>query len=323
VTRAGRLRETNGLTRFHGRLLIVRGRIRGWWPLAAIGSFLVAALWLLYMVWRSPHRIDLATYGAFAVPVVTLVAGWITWAWRARTSPVSSPTTGQDLDRVADLLAMAVGTQWERAAGERELVTEPIPVTWGKPSRPLAGPIAAAASSRRFDVLPGLTPVREAQLAAGQIDDLHAVYGGLRSGRLVIAGAPGSGKTSAAVLLVLAALKYRDRVHGKDRGKVPVPVLFTAQDWDPRRQPVKEWLIGRLQQTYPLFTGRSGAAKAGGLIAAGKLTASRFLVRARRTKPSLTPGTPGPEPRLSPVSSINGMCPVSSLLLLPDYSGRG
>ena len=234
--------ETNGLTGFHGRLLIVWGWIRRWWPLAAIGSFLVATSWLLYMVWRSPDRIDLATYGAFAVPVVTLVAGWIVWAWRARTSPVGSPTTGQDLDRVADLLAMAVRTQWERAAGERELVTEPIPITWVKPSRPLAGPIAAATSSRRFDVLPGLTPVREAQLAAGHIDDLHAVYGGLRSGRLVIAGASGSGKTSAAVLLVLAALKDRDRVRTEDRGKVPVPVLFTVQDWDPRHQPVTEWL---------------------------------------------------------------------------------
>jgi hypothetical protein len=49
-------------------------------------------------------------------------------------------------------------------------------------------------------------------------------------------------------------------------------VLFTARDWDPRRQPVKEWLTGRLQQTYPLFAGRTDAAKAGGLIDAGKLT---------------------------------------------------
>ena len=53
--------------------------------------------------------------------------------------------------------------------------------------------------------------------------------------------------------------------------KVPVPVLFTAQDWDPRRQPVREWLIERLQQTYPLFAGRAGAAAAGGLIDAGKI----------------------------------------------------
>src|SRR5450755_2395591 len=168
------------------------------------------------------------------------MAGWIAWAWQARRSSAGPAAADRDLDRVADLLAVAVKTQWERAAGERGLVAEPIPVTWGRPSLPLAGPVAAAAGSRRFAPLPGLAPAREAQLAAGQIDDMHAVYGGLRSGRLVIAGAPGSGKSAAAVLLVLAALKHRNQVRAEDRVKVPVPVLFTAQDWDPRRQPVKE-----------------------------------------------------------------------------------
>ena len=150
-------------------------------------------------------------------------------------------------------------------------MAEPIRVNWGRPLLPLAGPVAAAVGSRRFAPLPGLTLAREAQLAAGQIDDLHAVYGGLRSGRLVIAGAPGAGKSSAAVLLILDALKYRDRVRAEDRVKIPVPVLFTAQDWDPSREPVREWLTGRLQQTYPLFTGRTGVAKAAGLIDTGKM----------------------------------------------------
>jgi hypothetical protein len=187
-----------------------------------------------------------------------------------RPSPAAA---GPDLDRVADLLAVAVKTQWEQAAGERGLADGPIPVTWGRPSLPLAGPAAAAAGSRRFAPLPGLTPVGETWLAAGMVDDLHAVYGGLGSGRLVIAGAPGSGKTGAAVLLVLAALQHRDRVGAEDRVKVPVPVLVTAQDWDPRREPVREWLTGRLQQTYPLLAGQAGAANAGGLIDAGKITA--------------------------------------------------
>ena len=53
--------------------------------------------------------------------------------------------------------------------------------------------------------------------------------------------------------------------------KIPVPVLFTAQDWGPSREPVREWLTGRLQQTYPLFTGRTGVAKAAGLIDTGKM----------------------------------------------------
>ena len=153
-------------------------------------------------------------------------------------------------------------------------MAEPIPVTWGRPSLPLAGPVAAAAGSRRFDPAAGIDTDQGGPAGSGpDHDDLHAVYGGLRSGRLVIAGPPGSGKSGAAVLLVLAALKHRDQVRAEDRRvKVPVPVLFTAQDWDPRRQPVKEWLTGRLQETYPLFAGRTGAENAGGLIDAGKMT---------------------------------------------------
>ena len=73
------------------------------------------------------------------------------------------------------------------------------------------------------------------------------------------------------MLLVLAALKHREQLRAADRLNVPVPVLFTAQNWDPRRQPVRDWLTGRLQETYPLFTGTTGAANASALIAAGKI----------------------------------------------------
>jgi len=80
---------------------------------------MVAGFWLLYAVWRSPHRSDLAAYGAFAVPVVALGAGWIGWAWhRATRIPAARNMGGGDLDRVADLLAEAVCEQWNRAAGE-------------------------------------------------------------------------------------------------------------------------------------------------------------------------------------------------------------
>jgi hypothetical protein len=48
---------------------------------------------------------------------------------------------------------------------------------------------------------------------------------------LVIVGAPGGGKSGAAVLLVLQALAHRNKVANADRAKVPVPVLFTLRDW--------------------------------------------------------------------------------------------
>ncbi len=143
---------------------------------------------------------------------------------------------------------------------------EPIPVCWGRPTLGLAGSPSAAAGSRLFDPLPGLSPVRAERLAAGQIGDLHAVYGGLGSGRLVIAGGPGSGKSSAAVLLILAALRHRKGLPKKDRPKVPVPVMFTLHGWDPSTRCARDWLAERLSQTYPLFAGKQGARAARAML---------------------------------------------------------
>ena len=101
--------------------------------------------------------------------------------------------------------------------------------------------------------------------------ELHEVYGGLGSGRLVIAGGPGAGKSIAAVLLILAALRYRRSVSEPARPQVPVPVLFTLHGWDPSTQRVREWLAGRLWQTYPLFAGKHGAGAARGLLDQGRI----------------------------------------------------
>lgn len=204
------------------------------WAVIAAMVIAVAALWLLYAVWRSPQRTNLATYGAFAVAVVVMALSWIAWVWRTGKRETGPGEKVKELDRIADLLAEAVGRQWAQAAEERGLVApEPIPVRWGKPILPLAGPGAAAIASRRFDPLPGLPRAGKGQLAEGQIGDLHGLYGGLGSGRLIVAGAAGSGKSGAAVLLILAALRHRGRMTKKDRPMVPVPMLFTVRDWDP------------------------------------------------------------------------------------------
>jgi hypothetical protein len=160
----------------------------------------------------------------------------------------------------------------DAAAADRGLlVPEPIPVRSRRPSVPLAGPAAAAVAARRFGPLPGMTLVTAAQLARGDIGDLHRLYAGLGSGRLVIAGAPGAGKSGAAVLLILAALAHREQVADADRPGVPVPVMFTLHGWDPVVRPVGDWLADRLGQTYPVLTGRDGAARSARMLAEGKI----------------------------------------------------
>ena len=154
---------------------------------------------------------------------------------------------GRNSGRLADLLARTVDAEWTRAAGERGLLEpEPIPVRWQRPTAPVAGPVAAAVASTRFAPLPGLAAAGEQRLQAGQVSELHKVYGGLGSGRLIIAGGPGSGKSSAAVLLILTALRYRQSVPDKARPAVPVPVMFTLHGWDPGTQRARDWLAERL-----------------------------------------------------------------------------
>jgi hypothetical protein len=247
-------------------------KARGLWPFVAVTVIVAGAFWLLYFVYRSRQRSDLEAFVALAISVGTVAAGWIAWTWRAGLSRSGDAVGVGEVVQLADLLAGAVKDQWTRAASDRGLLEPtPIPVRWHKPSMPVAGPVSVAVSSKRFPPLPGLAAVGQQRLQAGHIRDLHAVYGGLGSGRLVIAGAPGSGKSGAAVLLVLAALKHREQASANDRPLVPVPVMFTLREWDPNTQRVQDWIAGQLRQTYPLFTGKRGAEKAAALLAEGKV----------------------------------------------------
>jgi hypothetical protein len=249
-----------------------REQLRNWWSLGAKTGIALVVGWLLYLVWQSPppRRDDWSTYGAFALAVAAIVVGWLARAWqKGKTGRIAG---SESLDDVADHLAAVVQAQWKKEAEERGLTgADPIRVTWGRPSMAMAGPAAAAVGSRRFGPLPGLTAAGEAELASGQAADLYALYGGLRSGRLIIAGPPGSGKSGAAVLLVLAALRHREQIPAQDQPLVPVPVLVTCQDWNPDRQPVADWLARKLQDTYPLLAARARAGTAAALLAAGRI----------------------------------------------------
>jgi len=269
---ASRLRRDRQAA-FAVRLVDMGRKVRGLWPIIAVVATTVATVWLVYAVWRSSRRDDLSTFGQYALAVAVMAAGLIARAWHARTKQQDETAGLPELDRLADLLAEGVRTQWTRAAASRGLLgTPPINVRWEKPSMPFTGPISAAAGSRQFRPLPGLSALTVRQLREGQVADLHRIYGGLGSGRLVIVGAPGSGKSAAAILLILATLKYRDHAPSEDRPQIPVPVMFSPHGWDPVHLSFQDWFARQLQLTYPLFTGKNGIARASRLLASGKLT---------------------------------------------------
>jgi transcriptional regulator with XRE-family HTH domain len=182
---------------------------------------------------------------------------------------------GDRLDRAADDLAEHVRLQWTRAAGERRLLNPiPVRVRWRLSDLRVVGPIGGAvgdgAELPRFTPLPGIPAVTAATARAGDLRTLLAVYGGLDSGRLVILGEPGAGKTGAAIRLLLAALEHRRSLPDPERSAVPVPVLVSVRGWDPASQPLTTWLALRLAEEHPFLRSARGRV-AVRLVRAGRL----------------------------------------------------
>lgn len=180
------------------------------------------------------------------------------------------------LDVAADALAKAVHKEWEKEATLRRLLEPaPLPVRWQVTERKVAGRINGAIADKgraRFTPLPGLTAVTLDDLhRGGTLPELHAIYGGLASGRLLLVGPPAVGKTSAALLLLREALTYRAEADPEQRTRIPVPVLLTPFGWDPAKESPTDWVAGRLSREYTLFRSKGGLARAGDLLANGRI----------------------------------------------------
>ncbi|MGB3532779.1 MAG: NACHT domain-containing protein [Microcoleaceae cyanobacterium] len=65
------------------------------------------------------------------------------------------------------------------------------------------------------------------------------------AGRLLILGAPGSGKTT--MLLKLAEQLV---IRAKDNSDYPIPVLFNLSSWKAETQTIKDWMISDLKAKY-------------------------------------------------------------------------
>lgn len=185
---------------------------------------------------------------------------------------ILTPAPVPPVDERLRLLAASSWNQWAAAANDRRLLhPAPLPIRWRRSTAPVAGPVSAA-KHPRFDPLPGLTAVSGSGLRGGGRDALHRIYGGLPSGRLLLIGKPGSGKSAAAILLLLDALRYREQATPEDRAQVPVPVLFTLHGWAPDSgESVTDWMVGKLAETYPMFHSRAGRQAAAELLTAGRV----------------------------------------------------
>lgn len=172
--------------------------------------------------------------------------------------------------RAADDLAFAVKRQWEKEVALRRLNDPyPLPVRWQPAAPDVMEPwpslvrLATTGVGRAWSASPsGWASGPEALLGGGR--DLVEIFATVPTGRLVILGEPGSGKTMLMVRLVLDLLARRGPGE-------PVPVLAPLASWDPDRTGLDEWLEQRLGVDYPTLSeaGRSGTSRGKELLDAG------------------------------------------------------
>ncbi|MFD5016174.1 NACHT domain-containing protein [Streptomyces chartreusis] len=169
----------------------------------------------------APRVEDPAAVVAALLP--TLAGAYLAWsAYRAdRAEAASTPADPGD---VADRLAVAVRRQWEAEARARRLADPyPLPVAWHGADAGLA------------EVTEGL---------AGRDGEIGTILAGLMPDpRLLVLGAPGSGKTLLLVRLLLALIE--DRAVGD-----PVPVLFPLASWNPTAVDLRGWMERKLVQDH-------------------------------------------------------------------------
>ena len=193
--------------------------------------FLLPWVAVLLLV-RGHHHLDTGTMIAVIFGLATVSIGlptlWLTWA--AYRGPRRSG--GLSLAKVADQLAIAVGTQWEAEARVRRLNDPyPLPVSWVAADASLTDPwdslVKLATSGAGWPTPPPAgTWAAGPDGLAGEGGELADVLARVPTGRLVVLGEPGAGKTMLMVRLVLDLLARR-------ASGGPVPILASVASWNP------------------------------------------------------------------------------------------
>ncbi|MEU4690604.1 hypothetical protein [Actinoplanes sp. NPDC023714] len=172
------------------------------------------------------------------VTLVSLGAAIVAFLW---------PEKGEEPARdLADDLAETLREQWLEEARARRL-RDPgvLPLSWAATERDgiADDPIRAAR-------MPSGIRVRRRRLSGrldGRFDDvvrqLAEDYAHLGTGRLVLLGEPGAGKSVLAMLMTLGLLDARET------GGV-TPVLLSASTWDPLSASLDAWIVNSLAMLY-------------------------------------------------------------------------
>lgn len=232
--------------------------------------FLVPWAVALAQVLRHQH-LDNGAVGIVATFSLGLPALWMAVAayLEASSSVQVGDLTMADL---ANKLAVAVNKQWTTEASVRRLNDPyPLPVSWAAADPSLTDAweslvkLATSGAGWPSASSAGTWAAGPDDLA-GKGGELTDVLARVPTGRLVVLGEPGAGKTMLMVRLVLDLLAHRT-----EGG--PVPFLASVASWNPAVQDLRGWLGGQLLIDYPALAspppGSEEPTQAAALLASG------------------------------------------------------
>ena len=230
--------------------------------------------WVVALVLvRRHHHLDVGAVTILVSVSLGLPVIWLAWATYREATRSSAHAGKLSLAQVADQLAVAVGAQWETEAAVRRLNDPyPLPVSWVTADPSLADSwdsLVKLATSGAGWPAPSSTNTWAASPAnlAGAGSDLVNVLAQVPTGRLVVLGEPGAGKTMLMVRLVLDLLTRR-------APGGPVPILASIASWNPVEEDLRAWLGAQLLINYPALAtpplpGIQGPTQAAALLASG------------------------------------------------------
>ncbi|HEY3607401.1 MAG TPA: TIR domain-containing protein [Pseudonocardiaceae bacterium] len=168
------------------------------------------------------------------------------------------PATQDTLARTADELADVVRDRW-RHEEERRKIQDPVPlpVRWETADEAVMDHWANICLAQAGETADPLD-------LHGRLDQIADSYRRIPSGRLVVLGRAGSGKTILGLRFVLDLLDTR--MPGE-----PVPEIFSFGSWNPTIEPLKDWLSGQLSRDQPglATVGTNGETLAAALVGKG------------------------------------------------------
>jgi transcriptional regulator with XRE-family HTH domain len=174
---------------------------------------------------------------------------------RASTPP-DAPTDG------AERLASQVAARWQHEEEQRQVQDPfPLPIRW----RTVTVPESLTDHWANILRLPAKATADPLDLD-GELGKITDIYRQIPSGRLVVLGRTGSGKTILAQRFVLDYLASRSPTE-------PVPLIFSIGAWNPTTITLRDWLTAQLMRDHPGYAARgpNGKSLASALVESGRI----------------------------------------------------